>query len=310
ATAEGIEFWAPARATHVLVAGLAMAVAMGALGASLRRLFLFHAVQRDVEAEEELSNLTAPATATVDPATGTVTTTTVVEPPGAVAPAATSRRVTDDLSVARTLNGNASLPGPRFPAGRFWFLSAILFLIALGFGVWFLISLQDKANFDMAHVSASTITHEVWQTATQTRQIGQNRRGFHIGLGIALIILPLLLAISVRFMIRMKWLVVTLCLLTFLCICAEIWIGALLSYRGHEGPIYKFPPAQTENPDTGETAMVLPYFESPIIWKRQARSTDRLCGSVALLRAAGPDNSANSRCHPRGADLGMELGSV
>lgn len=254
--ATGVEWWVPARATHVLVAGLAMGVALGALGATMRRLSTMQAVRDEMEAERELSALTSPA-APIDPAVPAAPTTEIEMAP---VPTPAARRAGHDLLVARTLNADAAMAGPRVPASRFWLLSSVLFLAALGFGIWFLISLQDQ-TFDLQHVSASTISHEVWQTATKTSRFMLNRRGLHIFLGIALVVLPLLLAITARFMIRARMLIITLCALTVLAIAGEVWLGALLSYRGAEGPIYKFPSQQQDTGAGGDnqTAMVLPH---------------------------------------------------
>jgi len=224
----GIEYWAPARSTHILLAGLAMAVALGSLGASFRVLSSHRAIREEQQAEEELSSLTAPAAAQMP------------------------RRVTDDLTVARSLNADAQMPPPRAPAGRFWLLSMLLFIGALGFGVWYMI-MPENSSFDLQHASISTVSHELWATATATKPLTNNRRGAHIALGAALVILPFLLAIAVRFMARARLLVAVLCLLMLLIIAAQIWMGILLIYKGEDGSIFKF-----TAPDTSSTAMALP----------------------------------------------------
>ena len=50
--AKGFEWWVPARSTHILFAGLAMAVSLGALGASLRVLSVQRVVIRDEQGRE------------------------------------------------------------------------------------------------------------------------------------------------------------------------------------------------------------------------------------------------------------------
>jgi hypothetical protein len=220
-----IEWWAPARSTHILLAGFAMAAALGALGASWR-LISTHGVvaKEEVDTDAELAALTERPESPVPP-----------------------RRVTDDLSVARTLNADTEMATPRTPAGRFWLLSSLLFLITLGVGTWFLLSVEHQSDFDLKHATASTISHQVWETATTTKEIAKNRRGLHIGLGIALLVLPLFLAVASRWMYRARWVVGSLLILMAILIAAEIWIGVLLSFRGAEGPVYKFPaPAPTE----------------------------------------------------------------
>lgn len=217
--ATGFEFYAPARSTHVLVAGLAFAVSLGALGASFRAVGHVRKLEQDERAQRELENLVPAA------------------PP-------MPRRVTDDLTVARTLNAEADLPPPRVPAARFWLLATLLFAATVGFGVWFLIS-QEETSFDLAHASVSSIVHEVLMTARATPQMSQNRRGAHIVLGCALIVVPLLLAAAVWLAPRRRFVLGTLCLLCLLIMAAELWLGVLLIREGSEGPLLRFAPEPT-----------------------------------------------------------------
>ena len=216
ATSGTIEWWAPALSTHILFAGLAMATGLGALGASWRLIASHRIVSDQLDTDKELAALAQQAEAS--------------QPP---------RRVTDDLTMARTLNADTEMTAPRIPSARFWLLTSLLFITALGMGVWYLIS-SPETKFDLKHASPSAISQQVWQTSTETKQILQNKRGIHIGLGIALAALPLLLALVVRFMYRQKIIVSVLLIVMALLIFAEVWIGVLLSFRGHEGPIYKF----------------------------------------------------------------------
>ena len=230
--AKGFEWWVPARSTHILFAGLAMAVSLGALGASLRVLSVQRVVIRDEQAEEELAALTK------EPQT------TFQTPPPA------PRRVTDDLSMARTLNADAAIPPARLPGGRFWILASLLFITALGLGVWYQISLRST-QFDLSHPTASAIFTEMSRVAAlKETKFAENRIGVHIVLGVLLAVLPLFLAVAVRFLSRARIVVGVLCLLMVLLIAAEIWIGVLLSVRGAEGPIYRFPAAESAASET------------------------------------------------------------
>ena len=229
--AKGFEWWVPARSTHILVAGLAMAVSLGALGASLRSVAVQRVVIKDDQADEELATLVN------NPQT------TFQTPPPA------PRRVTDDMSMARTLNADATIPPARVPAGRFWLLATLLFLIALGLGVWYQISLKST-EFDLSHPTAKAIFTEMQRVATVSDKVSDNRIGVHIVLGIALVLFPLLLAVVVRFMSRARVVVGVLCFLMVLLIASAIWIGVLLSVRGAEGPIYKFPAAESASQTT------------------------------------------------------------
>ena len=155
------------------------------------------------------------------------------------------------MLVARTLllNADAELTAPRPPAARFWLLSSLLFLAALAFGVLFLINFK-RGDDTTAKLTPAQVVDLVKTTATKTTKLLDNKRGFHILIGIALVLYPLLLAFAARFMARARWLVASMCLFMVLLIGAEIWLGVLLSYRGEEGPIYKFPAAELT--DTSE----------------------------------------------------------
>ncbi|HEY8747317.1 MAG TPA: hypothetical protein VIM11_05040 [Tepidisphaeraceae bacterium] len=224
APANGFEWWVPTRSTHILIAGLAIAASLGALGASMRQLAYHGATLAEEEAEDELTAFASPQAI----------------PQAVPAP----RRVTDDLAMARTLNADAAVTLPRLPSGRFWLLASLLFIITLGLGTWYLISLHSP-DLDLSHLTGATVVNRVKFAATRTEKFSENRIGLHILLGIVLVILPLLLAIVVRFMARVRVVVAALCVLMVLVIAAEIWIGVLLSFRGAEGPIYRFPPAET-----------------------------------------------------------------
>jgi hypothetical protein len=227
APATGFEWWSPARSMHIFIAGLAFASSLGALGASMRLVSIHGATVADSRDEDELDALTSPQ-------------------PSFQAPPA-PRRVTDDMSMARTLNADAAVTLPRVPTGRFWLLSSLLFLVTLGMGVWYLLSLHSP-DLDLNHLSGKIVFDRVRMAATNTEKFSENRIGLHIVLGISLVILPILLAVAARFMVRLRVLVAALCLLMALLIAGEIWIGVLLSFRGAEGPIYKFPQAEKVDP--------------------------------------------------------------
>ena len=222
--APGLVYYAPPRSSHVLTAGLAIAIGLGALGASFRVMSTVRQRDEDEAAESELAAL--------QPA----------------APAA-SRRVPDDLTVARTLNSGAQLLPPRVPAARFWLLSSLLAIITFGLGTWYM--LRENDFFESHRATPNQIANELWTTAWATSKdpnqgTSHNRRLGHMALGAALIVLPLVLAAAVRFTARQRWLVGALCALLVFVVAAEVWIGVLLLHDSTEGPLLRFnPPAPT-----------------------------------------------------------------
>lgn len=233
-TAAGIDYYMPAQSTHILVSGLAVALGLGALGASLRKMSMIGKREEDAEAERELAAL---------------------EAGGAPAAPLPPRRVTDDMSVARTLNADAAVEAARTPAGRFWILTTLVVAVAFGLGVWLM--LQEEDFLSTHHPTPANISNEVWQTAMATSRepgkgIMQNRRGAHIALGAVLILLPLVLAAAVRWGARHRIIVGALCLLMVGVIAAQIWLGILLTHDDPEGPLLHFKPVPTSTADASQ----------------------------------------------------------
>ena len=232
----GFEYWAPAQSTHILLAGLGAALALGALGMSIRVVHRARLVEDEAVTDRELEALharTAPAAAVADDA-GTIP---VAPPAATVVPAGAN-----DLLVARTLNADATLPAPRVPSGRFWLLTSVLFLITLGFGVWLLISVEDSSWLDNNKPTVANVWQKVYETAKATTPLSQNRQGFHIVIGAALAVFPLILAMAVRLMPRQRVLIGVLSLIVLLLLVAEIWIGVLLLNDKASGPLFRFAP--------------------------------------------------------------------
>jgi hypothetical protein len=212
--AEGIEYFMPARETHVLLSGLTIAVALGALGASLRIVSTTSAVRRQEEDDEELRALEG------RPAGG--------------------RPRPDEIAVMRTINPEAEIAPPRIPSARFWLLSCLLALTTFGLGMWLMIR---EGNFlSKGSPTVSNIGQWLLDTARATKEVGQNRRGAHIAIGVALIVLPLVLAAAVRWGARRRIIVSALCLVMVLVVAAEIWLGVLLISDRSAGPLYRFVP--------------------------------------------------------------------
>lgn len=229
----GIEYWAPAQSMHVVLAGLGAAATLGALGMSIRVLLGTRAVEDEAVTEKELELLHEPDAAVVPPAAEVPTAVTV--PAGA-----------NDLTMARTLNADAALPMPRLPAARFWLLGTLLFVMTLGFGVWLLVSQEDSDWLTNNKPTISSVWQEVYSTATNTKKLTENRRGAHILVGITLVVLPLILALGVRFGPRRRIIVGLLCAVILVLLATEIWLGVLLLHDQSSGPLYRFADTSSE----------------------------------------------------------------
>ena len=224
----GFEYYVPARSTHVLAAGLAIAMSLGALGTSLRALSTHQVVRDEVEAEQELAELEARNS--------------LVAPMAAPAVVET-RPGFGDAAVSRVVTTQVVVPPARVPSSRFWLLGALLFLVTLGLGVWYLVS--QEQSIPVSQMSASRIVYQVRSTATADK-FKENRRGFHIVLGCCLVIMPLILAAAVRWAAGSRFLVGILCAIMVLATAFELWIGILLIRDSPTGPLFRYKPEPTE----------------------------------------------------------------
>lgn len=233
--ATGFEYLAPARSMHLVLAGFGAAAMLGALGMSIRVLLGIRVAEDEAVTERELDLLHAG-----DPA---------LPPAASVPTAVTVPAGANDLTMARTLNADTEIPMPRLPAARFWLLATLLFILTLGFGVWLLISQEDTDWLENNKPTASSIWHEVYGTATADK-FSQNRRGAHVLVGIALVVLPLILALGVRFGPRRRIIVGLLCSVILVLLACEIWLGILMLNDSATGPLYRFAPPDQSSINT------------------------------------------------------------
>jgi uncharacterized membrane protein len=225
--ATGFEYWAPAQSMHLLFAGLGAAMLLGALGMSIRVLLGIRVAEDQAVTERELELLHEEAGAV---------------PPASVPTAVPVPAGANDLTMARTLNADTEIPMPRLPAARFWLLGTLLFVTTFGFGVWFLISQELKGWLDANKPTPAALWQVTYDTARNTPKLSENRRGAHVLVGIALVVLPLVLALGVRFGPRRRVIVSLLCAVILLLMAAEIWLGVLLLHDSDTGPLYRFAP--------------------------------------------------------------------
>jgi len=184
---------------HIIMAGLAFAVAMGALGLSMRRRATIHAAEAaDLEAlTQETGSIANP-------------------PP---------RRVTDDVTVVRTLNPGMQVDPDesRLPVARFWLLAAVVFaLVAVG-GYWVM------AGRDFFSPDAFKTDF------VENLKKDQIRHFVHIILGGALVVLALLFAVTAMSLPRRATPLMIFGTLLVLVIAAQVWIGITLTFDQTDG---------------------------------------------------------------------------
>ena len=213
-----VEYYVPPLQLHVLLAGLAAALAFGALGVSMRAV----AVAEDrARGERDVLDDVAERDMLYTPPV----------PRGAAA-----------MDVARSLNPDAGVEGrTRLPVSRLWLLTSLVALGASASGIWFLAGPDEARTWD---------PQRLWSMVAPTKENPVTRRFVHVVTGGAIIVVPLLLALITRVVRRPK---VTLTLFGLLIVAAlalQVWLGVLLMLDTPNGSIYRFNSA-TSTPASG-----------------------------------------------------------
>lgn len=210
-----ITYFVPPMQLHIVLAGLAVAIGLGSLALTIRRL---------EPPEEKLE----PAE-TIGPTETAVAADAAIEPvPVAEVPIAT---VTPD--VPSTVPAVASHPYPVHPplihAGRFWMLTFLAVLCTAAAGLW-----------SVVNVFTSERLTRNWNELTHPD--GKYRLILHAIFGVSLLLLPLILAGLARFGRRRRGFTGAFILLILIAIGIQVWLGIALYYDGGKGPIYRFTP--------------------------------------------------------------------
>jgi hypothetical protein len=209
---------------HVLLAGLSVAVALGALGASMRRLALLTAApgaitpdEAALEAEETEAVLAANnATSGRRPVTG------------------------QDLDLLRSINPGLSVTAGKTEcvcAATIWLLAFLGVLLTAAVGTYVL-----AAPASLGGDGIPFNVHELWNAIIDKSQNPEGfltRRLAHVIGGAALLLLPLLLAIFARWS-KSKLALGLTSLLLVAVVAGQVWIGILLLYDTGLGNINHF----------------------------------------------------------------------
>jgi len=206
---------------HIILSGLAFAAALGALGLSIRRFATIRAAE-----EADLEALTQE--------TGTIG-----GPP---------KRVTDDVTVVRTLNPGVTVDpdDSKLPAGRFWLLAALLALVTAVAGYWMI---SGPNFFHMDRFNQNVL--EVLKKREAIRHFA------HIVLGIALVVIALMFAVTAVSMPRHPIPLMLLGILLVFIVGAQTWVGVQLTFDTDDGPqakyLFHLHVPESEQPASGGT---------------------------------------------------------
>ena len=203
------EYFVPPLQLHVFLAGLAVAVALGALGLSMRSVAVADDIERG-EIDQDLDRSERDM---------------LYEPPVPRGPAA--------MDVVRSLNpetGVTSRP-QRLPVSRVWVLAALIAAGASASGLWFLVGLDETRTWE---------PKRLWAMVAPSGENPGIRRVAHVAAGGAIIVTPLLLALVTRVLRRPKVSLTLLGLLLVVAVSAQVWLGVLLMLDTPRGSILRF----------------------------------------------------------------------
>ena len=212
-----LEYFVPPLQAHVLLAGLAVAVAFGALGASMRSVAL---AEEDPERDRSAAG---------EDELGDVDRDMLYQPPVPRGPAT--------MDVVRSINPETDVKDvPRLPVSRLWLFAALIAAGASLTGVWFLAGLDESRMWE---------PKKLWAEITPSQ-----RRLVHVIAGGAIIAMPLLLALVMRVSRRPKVMLTLLALVLLAAVAAQVWLGVLLMLDTPDGSIYRFNDAGAGGPAT------------------------------------------------------------
>jgi len=204
-----VEYFVPPLQLHVTLAGLAVAVALGALGLSFRAVNVAGDAAALADAERELD---APERDML------------YQPPVPRGPAA--------MDVVRSLNPDTDVTGAprRLPVSRLWLLASLLAIGAASAGAWFLVK-EEAGTWD---------PKQLWAMVKPAGGNTMSRQFLHVATGAVIILTPLLLALVTRVSRRPRVSLTLLALLLLAAVVVQVWLGTLLLLDTSQGPVTRF----------------------------------------------------------------------
>jgi hypothetical protein len=206
-----VEFYVPPLQAHVVLAGLAVAVALGALGLSARAVATADDARRVREDPDDIDDVHRDM---------------LYQPPVPRGPAA--------MDVVRSINPETDMaagPAPRLPVSRLWLLAALVAASASATGLWFLAGPDEAGTWE---------PKRLWSMIMPSAENPGQRRLAHVIAGGTIVVVPLLLALVTRVSRRPKVLLTLLGLVLLLAVAAQVWLGVLLMLDTPGGAIYRF----------------------------------------------------------------------
>jgi hypothetical protein len=218
-------YYAPPLQVHTIVAGVAVSLALAALGVSLRA-----GAKGDQPGDYSIE--VAPVQSNIASA---------LNPSFA--------RAKDPNEYEPDLDGPP--PEPRIPrarpaGARFWLIAALLAIVTSLTGFWTLAYFSDVWN-----------PKDLWDMIADRETAGGARRLAHVITGGGIIVLLLLLSVIARVTAGRRFVVLLFTMLLIVAVAAQTWFGSLLMFDSPSGTLGSFNApagaAVDESPTTGPT---------------------------------------------------------
>src|SRR6185437_11091352 len=201
ASRHGIKWFIPPLELHAALAGFAVALSVLALALTIRRL------------EKRVVTPVPGAAIPSDPVSGDPLPDRVTVE-------------TETVGATRTHLVIVTEPPVLFP-GRFWMLAFVLFLLTAAAGIW-----SVTGNFSPDSLRANV--NDLKDTHTHLRLL------LHLAFGLSIIALTVILAGVARWGRKKAGATQILLILAVLAIAIQFWLGILLLFDSHHGPIFRF----------------------------------------------------------------------
>jgi uncharacterized membrane protein len=212
----------PLLEVHALSAGFSVAIALGAIGLSFRK----------VNATYEMFDDRRP----IIPGQATM-----AEPDPARTP-------DHPISMIRSFNPDVEIHVEPFaPAARFWLLGFLLALMTAAGGV--LLIARDCDAWETHQRTHQPLARILWDQIAPVPGQHVSRLLAHAAAGVTIVLTPLLLAVLARFAPRRRFWLSLFSLILLLAVGVQIWLGILLLLDTSDGPVTQFnPPLATASP--------------------------------------------------------------
>ncbi len=229
ASHKSLEYYVMPLQLHVMLAGVAVALALAALGQSIRRV-------SEARPQGLDAGLPGEGEAVAE----------VREPLGMTAEQMRDEEGQLRVDTSDEVGADTDIriaQGRRSPAGRFWLLAALVAAATSLSGLW---ALASEANaVAVAQQEGVSVISYLRGLVTSAELNGSifNRRFLHVLTGSGIILLPLVLAGLVRWAPRARLWLWILAILLLLAVAVQVWLGILLLFDRPDGPVTGFVPA-------------------------------------------------------------------